>query len=786
MDECKSPSSVGSDGDWGILVDTEPPPSPERNTETPHREKINTTSSDEMPTAIKILPDSYIPQHQQHWQHQIYYSGPGSPHSRPGSPNFSSRHRGGGSPSQFSSKRGSPYGGKKNLGSPKMKGLASSHSFNELAHEIELAMTLGEGGDSNPDLANYSRHSPYGRNGGSASPAGFSRMKSSPTYAGRRGGPSSIFQHSQQQQQQQQQHLKLWNAHVMSPMSFLPPTSNAELIGYCIPNDSRALIIIHSAEVDVSFINDICKKYGNLYYLRQDFHMRGVTFVGFFDLRSATLAKAGIVSDFGTENGNIEVHFSIMLEVATNIDESCICISPLPSSQTKDGMETILLRHGAIRQFKLTEIEEEKEEKEVVIKKKTEEKTGEEGGGGEEEEDTKKKEKDMFAVVEYYNINDARIAFSELSKISSHLWNTKTQVFMAPLQPCLELWQLLSRWKEEQMSMMLPMSMYSYPPQYGGGHYMMPSFGNMYSGVPVYPQVVGGGGGGGGGLDGGDIYTFPVASGPPSLSSVDEGIGGGGGGVSYQHQYQHQQQNGVDVGTVDYSSQYVSAPQYSMYGSGMMEGAGSRMSGVGIPMHRQDGSVYLDKSQYGRSQDTGFRGARGEGTIKYRGGKNPGSSEMDFSLDLIKIADGSERRTTLMIRNIPNKYTQITVLEAINERHKGLYDFFYLPIDFKNKCNVGYAFINFIEPGSVAAFYEEFNGSRWKNFNSEKICALTFARIQGKSAMVSRFQNSSVLDKDDSYRPLLFYSLGPEQGQPEPFPDPDIAPPKHQERGDDM
>ena len=36
--------------------------------------------------------------------------------------------------------------------------------------------------------------------------------------------------------------------------------------------------------------------------------------------------------------------------------------------------------------------------------------------------------------------------------------------------------------------------------------------------------------------------------------------------------------------------------------------------------------------------------------------------------------------------------------------------------------------------------------------------------------MIFRFQNSSLLEKDESYKPLLFVSSGPDRGKPEPFP----------------
>lgn len=144
----------------------------------------------------------------------------------------------------------------------------------------------------------------------------------------------------------------------------------------------------------------------------------------------------------------------------------------------------------------------------------------------------------------------------------------------------------------------------------------------------------------------------------------------------------------------------------------------------------------------------------------------------EFSLSIERVASGGDKRTTLMIRNIPNKYTQQMLLAEINQRHRGNYDFFYLPIDFKNKCNMGYAFINFMEAESIIPFYKEFDSQKWTNFNSEKVCAISYARLQGKQAMIARFQNSSLLDKHESYRPLVFVSSGANRGRPETFPAP--------------
>ena len=100
-----------------------------------------------------------------------------------------------------------------------------------------------------------------------------------------------------------------------------------------------------------------------------------------------------------------------------------------------------------------------------------------------------------------------------------------------------------------------------------------------------------------------------------------------------------------------------------------------------------------------------------------------------FTLDLVAIAPGSDSRTTVMIKNIPNKYTQKMLLERLDEGHAGRYDFLYLPIDLKNSCNVGYSFINLSDPLYVLSLSEDLNGRKWERFHSEKICELTYGRI---------------------------------------------------------
>eukprot|EP00727_Mastigamoeba_balamuthi_P010740 m51a1_g6289 putative protein mei2-like 4-like (670) ;mRNA; r:247462-251089 len=122
-------------------------------------------------------------------------------------------------------------------------------------------------------------------------------------------------------------------------------------------------------------------------------------------------------------------------------------------------------------------------------------------------------------------------------------------------------------------------------------------------------------------------------------------------------------------------------------------------------------------------------------------------------------------RTTLMIKNIPNKYTQLMLLQTIDKNHRGHYDFFYLPIDWKNRCNVGYAFINMVCVEYIAPLFLEFHNKKWERFNSEKVCEIVYARIQGLEQLIDHFKNSSLLGEEKKLRPIVVVN-----GEQMPFP----------------
>lgn len=111
---------------------------------------------------------------------------------------------------------------------------------------------------------------------------------------------------------------------------------------------------------------------------------------------------------------------------------------------------------------------------------------------------------------------------------------------------------------------------------------------------------------------------------------------------------------------------------------------------------------------------------------------------------------------TVMVRNIPNKYTQQMLLQEINDKgFLGTYDFIYLPIDPETNANKGYAFINFVDPCYAWVFKTTFEGCKMSCFNSNKHVSVAPATLQGFDANFAHYSGTHVNRGDPSTRPLF-------------------------------
>lgn len=144
------------------------------------------------------------------------------------------------------------------------------------------------------------------------------------------------------------------------------------------------------------------------------------------------------------------------------------------------------------------------------------------------------------------------------------------------------------------------------------------------------------------------------------------------------------------------------------------------------------------------------------------------------------IESGRDVRTTIMLRNVPNRMAHDQLKVIIDQSSRGHYDFSYLRIDFGNNCNVGYAFVNFVRPELIIPFMEARVGKPWDIEIPDKLAEVSYATIQGQDCLIQKFRNSSVMQEYAGFRPKVYYTIdsddippGSKPGDEKPFPAPD-------------
>ncbi|KAK6971401.1 RNA recognition motif 2-domain-containing protein [Favolaschia claudopus] len=152
--------------------------------------------------------------------------------------------------------------------------------------------------------------------------------------------------------------------------------------------------------------------------------------------------------------------------------------------------------------------------------------------------------------------------------------------------------------------------------------------------------------------------------------------------------------------------------------------------------------------------------------------QNNNSAERN-QLNLVRIEHGQDTRTTVMIKNIPNRISDKELMAHIDNVCPRKIDFLYLRMDFRTGRNAGYAFVNFITVQDLMHFAKAKLGEKWfvsalvGKFRNSYVLEIYSAFIE-----FFHWSHRCIMDKQLSWQPKIFYSDGPKQGLPEPFPEP--------------
>jgi RNA recognition motif 2 len=117
--------------------------------------------------------------------------------------------------------------------------------------------------------------------------------------------------------------------------------------------------------------------------------------------------------------------------------------------------------------------------------------------------------------------------------------------------------------------------------------------------------------------------------------------------------------------------------------------------------------------------------------------------------------------TSVMFRNIPNKYSPRELKDDIEE-FIGTFNFFYMPVDMETSFNLGYCFINFNTNDDLLKFKAKYDGNKLPRHRNHKVCEVSIARIQGLQANLDHLSRSHAIKYlPDEYKPTIYQGITP-------------------------
>merc|ERR1711920_870548 len=117
----------------------------------------------------------------------------------------------------------------------------------------------------------------------------------------------------------------------------------------------------------------------------------------------------------------------------------------------------------------------------------------------------------------------------------------------------------------------------------------------------------------------------------------------------------------------------------------------------------------------------------------------------------LQESEDESTKTTVMLKNVPPNYTTEKLVKLLDdEGFNKLYDFAYLPVDFKKKTRLGYAFVNMINHAVAVSFVTHFDGlenGREVSIDPKmpKVFEVKWGKLHCKEAHVERYRNSPLM-----------------------------------------
>uniref|UniRef100_A0A7S2QPT4 Mei2-like C-terminal RNA recognition motif domain-containing protein n=1 Tax=Zooxanthella nutricula TaxID=1333877 RepID=A0A7S2QPT4_9DINO len=113
--------------------------------------------------------------------------------------------------------------------------------------------------------------------------------------------------------------------------------------------------------------------------------------------------------------------------------------------------------------------------------------------------------------------------------------------------------------------------------------------------------------------------------------------------------------------------------------------------------------------------------------------------------------------TTVMFRDVPRKYSVWMLLtDLMRSAQMKDIDFAFVPWDKHLKSNMGFGFVNFVDPNVAKAVFRKMDGESWSLASIKKSIKVGVANVQGLAQNLVRYMSNSSMDCKHVHAPVVF------------------------------